>query len=115
MSKEPVYIDPETGLPAVPEGYFWRISETSSADWWRIELRKRRRWGSRRIAADHRLYPAWDFDTPELFEDGARRRAAVLWVDHFAAKDAQKYLGDYPPKALRTPLLEDKEDTDADD
>lgn len=92
-------IDPATGMPLVPSGFFFRIERftlASSSYTVRVELRKRRRFGSVSVEnslADHKV-------------SGDVLRAAFRCLGGIGNASLTKYdgrallLGDYPPKRL---------------
>lgn len=119
MTETTIEIDPTTGLPTLPEGYFWRVIEEEYAHVG-IEIRRRRRFGST-VVIDMYVWHNWDgahpdSDEPILvsnvsdkeFTPEAILRTAEYLLKKWRARDARalRYqankalLGDYPPKKL---------------
>lgn len=96
-------IDPNTGLPELPPGHFWRITE----DWlfWEIKIKRRRGWLTFTVSSGtiHRHEdPGWTIYSA-TFEEYLQGAARDLHHKTFRAPAiASKYLGDYPPKSLNT-------------
>lgn len=97
-------IDEATGLPALPEGFFFRVHEasySSSYHYVTIYQKVQKRFLFWTYTADvqhiftERIYPF-------LTEDNIRksaRKCLQQWKDWDAAQ-ASNLLGDYPPKKL---------------
>lgn len=94
--------DPLTGLPEVPEGYFWEVTPAYTQGLFRLKLRKKLFWIFNEtvewtIADD----PMTD---SSLYEDAlyllslwrGREQAAKREADTFS-----RYVGKYPPKTLK--------------
>ena len=97
-----VEIDPATGMPAVPTGYFWRVKPTNYG--YVVQLRHRRRLGSRYIGHQP-ISMRHDLVTPHKILDAA---AYALTCDerisrHFGRSIGvdKSLMGDYPPKTLK--------------
>lgn len=90
-------IDDVTGLPELPEGYFWRIANRVSI-YIDVEIRKKTWIGSKMVtqkvttisdASARRIRTLAELAHRDVFGDGASWR---------------QILGDYPPKKLETSL-----------
>lgn len=105
---DPVLISPETGLPHVPEGYFWRMRSNSFGLTWTLDLRKKMRWGSRSIRSLTVAAPdrTDKFPTTDDWEHYIRLEAAEMWSYEFNDQSGSRYLGDYPPKRLSSDVRE---------
>jgi hypothetical protein len=95
-----VLIDPSTGLPEVPEGFFWKISYAYTPGAFRITLRKKLFGPFSQEVKFGIMYPPLTDD--EIIE-------TAEWVlgewedekDRVAAEyESSKYIGTYPPKNL---------------
>lgn len=91
-----------TGLPDLPEGYFWRIRETyRGSENIRVEIRKRRIIGSKRIewhpVSKSEVNPSRILSAAEYalmwMRDGGFDSKGTAWKQH---------VGDYPPKKLQS-------------
>lgn len=96
-------IDPNTGLPELPPGHFWRITE----QWiyWNLKIKRRRGWFTWTVASTtiHRHDDAGWTIARLNYEDYLQDVAAELHQKTFRDPEiASKYLGDYPPKSLNT-------------
>ena len=90
----------KTGLPELPDGYFWRVSNGSSSAYLRVQIMERRRFGSHvaewsaceASAVDHR-------GASEILSTAEYVLRKWRGPD---AKDigVSRLLGDYPPKTL---------------
>ncbi|WP_346921917.1 hypothetical protein [Glutamicibacter creatinolyticus] len=112
--------DPNTGLPELPEGHFWRLKEGEYCTV-RLSIRKKRKhFGSKSIIS-MRVYHNWDgknmeYRSPALVEGladenltpDAIRNTAEHLLEKWHTRDAGrlryennvKLMGDYPPKKL---------------
>lgn len=107
MAKEPDWvkslgteIDPDTGMPVVPEGYFWRVKPGQMYAVI-VELRRKWFWGFTHCVEDTL--------GDDLSEDGIRNLAAYVlnkWEQRAIQKrereEIRALFGDYPPKKLGT-------------
>lgn len=98
-----VTLDPDTGLPLLPHGMFWRVKRERVIDPpIRIELRAKTWYGSREIRH------SW----VDTIDEGAILHAAAFcyeqWREECATRRANRarsrqlddLIGDYPPKKL---------------
>ena len=99
--KDRVPIDAQTGLPVLPNGYFWRVSLASDSygffKFFEVELRKKWRLGSLlelKKTCGHNRFS--DQVNRELIK-GTAESVYVTWKVEDAAL---KLTGDYPPKRL---------------
>jgi hypothetical protein len=93
-------IDSNTGLPAVPDGQFWKIVPATTAGYFRVQLR-----GKPFLGLSQTL--GWTVvDSP--LSDSKVQDAAFYVLDQIeqasrltreAQQDA-KYIGSYPPKKI---------------
>ena len=112
----------ETGLPELPEGYWWRVSRDSGnyLDHISVEIvytaPKERWWTDKphptkttqKTLAKQLDY--WhDFSISESPEDHIRAlaecalaRAEKIWLKNSRKTELDDLLGDYPPKSLRS-------------
>jgi hypothetical protein len=93
--------DPLTGLPEVPEGYFWQVKKAGIDDWLRLYLKKKLFWGLSCEVEWTVVQPPF---TPETFYDEALH-ILEEW-DPKMKKQADEdqgraYLGKYPPKNIK--------------
>lgn len=97
-------LDPETGLPALPDGYFWRVRDANYKGHAYIELRSRyfiRHWLFWKKEASSKIHD-------ELVLSPITRprilREAHDVIDAVQANLVSDYslIGDYPPKSLYT-------------
>lgn len=98
-----VEIDERTGLPKLPEEYFWRVYATYRRMYERqsitVELRKKVWFWSVEVSHDS----TWVSTAPYTPEDDVKYLAAELAKRFYSViyRDDLSYLnGDYPPKAL---------------
>ena len=86
-------MDEATGLPALPEGYFWRVTRPSRG-YWQVQLRKRTRHGSRCVA--------WTGSRFEMTASQVKELAGYVLKYKFEKGPAHEnhLVGDYPPKTL---------------
>ena len=101
-------LDPNTGFPEVPEGYFWEIKHSILPGYYRLELRRNRGklfWSFTEVVEFTVVEPPL---SPALLNEEAKyvlhkweeakNRAAIE-----GASDS--YIGTYPPKNLKdTPI-----------
>jgi hypothetical protein len=91
-----------TGLAAVPEGYFWRAKLTAYG-WYVLQLRKKRALGSRYIGHSP-LCRKGEALTPNRIAHIAgyalTHDSEILAHFNGRPKVDQTLLGDYPPKSL---------------
>lgn len=94
-------IDIATGLPELPEGFFWRVKANSWIEWYMLELRRKTWFGSIRITNRH-IEPT----RVELSPRHIQREAGWLIGTEKAKiglgliEKPASLLGDYPPKKL---------------
>jgi len=93
--------DPTTGLPEVPEGYFWEIKHALTDGMYRLELRKKYFWVfSERVAFGMMDYPLSDSRIRSkglsVFDDWKRDQSRAAFRDQ-----SNSYVGKYPPKNLK--------------
>lgn len=100
-------LDPSTGLPALPEGQFWRVrvDHTLSGGSLYVELReKRKHWfGSWKIAEYGPTYLDMCGTVENTIAYNARRvmeKSEHLRKQDSRLKIAESLAGDYPPKKL---------------
>lgn len=87
-------MDPNTGMPEVPEGYFWRVKR---GGYYKLEVQLRKRW-------------FWQFShsvescpLDDATEWGVVNNAAYIlerWNKRTLGPTVSGLLGDYPPKKL---------------
>lgn len=65
------------GLPILPDGYFWRVTEVSMG-FWEVQLRKRMLIGSRTV--EKSVHDSWQPITRSSVQEGALY-AYTNWVD----------------------------------
>ncbi len=83
-----------TGLPILPDGYFWRVTTVYSHPM--IQLRKRT-WRGSKVIDDRHILPLYHEGT----EAAIRYAAETLLTNRDASAVIQmRYSGDYPPKKL---------------
>ena len=105
----------ETGLPELPEGYFWRVVEIA-AHITRVELRKKAWLGSRRVRSC-RYYESYH----TVREPGERILSCALGIMKEFHDPWAEFYGDYPPKSLLGSKMNaaedaaDKEETNGND
>lgn len=95
-------IDPDTNLPQLPEGYFWRVRNADSMGDVKVSLRKRMALGSRSVGHGYafgRLYSHCGITAEKI------QQAAVLIYLEWEQKGEDRiayneFAGDYPPKRL---------------
>lgn len=93
--------DPNTGLPEVPEGYFWQIKHAAISGYFRLELRKKLFWiFTERIEftlVSPPLSPALlNREADHVLEkwEESKQRVAI-------ESSSSVYIGKYPPKNLK--------------
>lgn len=86
-------IDKETGMPVLPEGYFWRVTRGRGSQYVYLQMRKRRWLGSK--AVDESIIRKHEV-TAELVVTRARR----ILLDFNPDSDYKQFVGDYPPNKL---------------
>lgn len=92
-------MDDKTGMPAVPEGYFWRVKKNFlGGGFWEVQLRQRGAFWSSRVTSRH--YGAGDRIDREHILMGAAF-ALARWQESASNPDGSALLGDYPPKKLK--------------
>ncbi|MEV4037706.1 hypothetical protein [Streptomyces umbrinus] len=91
------------GAPELPEGYFYRVRETS-IDSLKVEIRQqRKRFGSRLIRETYVLHERYD-TAPEAVVDACRRvheNWGLADAERAAYRAATAFLGDHDPKGGR--------------
>lgn len=92
-------MDFETGLPSLPEGYFWRVKSASSLlTAPKVQLRKKM-WIGSYVVDD-----AWTLDEFHSAEQEVRYLAMMIWDRQRAEQERilglARVVGDYPPKRL---------------
>lgn len=93
-------MDDDTGLPATPEGMFFRVRRLRTQGYWHVELRRKTRYGSRVVEY---TVEDWDSEYRPLSQETVLHDAAyVMWRLRDRAKHNHdlSLLGDYPPKTL---------------
>ena len=90
MEKFGLLIDDSTGLPKLPDGYFWRVCSPSIPE---IQIRKKTWFGRSSLVS-------WDYLPGRVFNDKDVRNAAVsLFQWTWTTKN--NLFGDYPPNKIR--------------
>lgn len=92
-------IDPNTNLPELPEGYFWRITRwTSESSQWDLQVKIRKRllggllsWG---VASTLTRSTVWSI------QQDAKQLADKFHERHNRLPGRKQFVGDYPPKRL---------------
>ena len=98
------YMDSTTGMPAVPEGMFWRVKRILFGEFWEVQLRKHGMFWSFKVESR-------TFDKSEpIIRETILRGAASAYEDYREKQAAYKrakvepvgkaLFGDYPPKSL---------------
>ena len=97
---------PETGLPELPEGHFWRLAPEGYGRGVEVEIR-RKRLGLRALSvlvAHGTIYGTGAFATSipyERVEVEDVRRTAERVLETWASRSrGRSIFGDYPPKSL---------------
>jgi hypothetical protein len=92
-----IIIDPATGLPQLPEGYFWRVEKAMpGSQYGYVRLMRRRKAWVPKVEAS-RIFTLTELTESELFSD------AVQVYSDFDFEGTARYrtlLGDYPPKTI---------------
>lgn len=96
-----VAIDVRTGLPLLPEGYFWRVNLATDSygvfKFFEVALRKKRWLGSTlEIKKTCHVRKYGNVSNKERIKDAAKE-AYVSWKRE---EEALNMAGDYPPKRL---------------
>lgn len=95
-------IDPETGLPRLPENHFFRVTDNPFADFPLIEVMERRSFGP--FKWDSKTTGIWSSAKFDSMEEKIFHLCEVLvkrldgWKQE--ATDAERFSGDYPPRRL---------------
>lgn len=113
--KSKIMIDPQTGLPQLPEGYFWRVGEseyhkeyvkvcimkTVTRTWktreWNLKLVDN--YETKEVEVDYSFCSRVGIDNNTLLR-AAERAYREVFPDPVVG--GEEYLGDYPPKKLST-------------
>src|SRR5690606_37979043 len=90
--------DPATGLPAMPEGQFWRVKHARDSSYVHLQLRERRRFGSRLLS--------WTTISKKHKLSEKAVREAAAYIVHCEPDRENKLtrhdlIGDYPPKTIK--------------
>lgn len=85
-------INEETGLPELPEGYFWRVKE-SFGQFTNFQIRKKLLFGS--VLVTEGVTESWKLNDLHF-----RWMANYTYGKFDLRAGAYKYMGDYPPKRL---------------
>lgn len=87
-------MDEATGLPTLPEGYFWRVTRPSRG-YWQVQLRKCTWYGSRCVA--------WTESQHEMTASKVKELAGYVLEYKFEKEPVHEMhlVGDYPPKTLK--------------
>lgn len=103
-------IDPNTGLPQLPEQLFWRVTYSRTMRWYELQLRKKLTIGSRKLG----WWAMWPYEFKQsqiLFWAKYAMGQTVVQDKIIRATGAkisydidQLLLGDYPPNKLNTPI-----------
>jgi hypothetical protein len=92
MNMSATETDPTTGLPHLPEGFFWRVVNTGKYSY--VQLKKKRRYMGAKTVADSII------ETRKLTKQIIRGRAFSIYDGfRFEGPDSSLF-GDYPPKSL---------------
>jgi hypothetical protein len=84
--------DPTTGLPELPEGFFWRVTDEGKYSYVKLKKTRKRFWA--KTVADSIM------ETRKVTKELIRSRAwSLLEGFRFEGPDADLF-GDYPPKSL---------------
>jgi hypothetical protein len=93
-------IDDATGLPAIPENHFWRVTRVAFG-FWEVQLRERRKfWFSKKLGSRIREVT----ETPiheKWILDGAAHALSNYYKRDTRGSN-RSLLGDYPPKKLES-------------
>jgi hypothetical protein len=89
-------IDETTGLPELPEGYFWRIKKFI-APYARVEIRRADKFFSTLIESGV-LYRAETGDHKKIVDTA--QFALKKWNEYRGLSARESVYGDYPPKKL---------------
>lgn len=90
-------IDQNTGLPGLPDGFFWRITRGAGSEYVELQIRRRRWFGSKKCAD-------WPIQKSRV-SVRTILEAAQYALDRFdkSGKRHKRFVGDYPPKKLVVP------------
>lgn len=90
-------IDETTGLPELPAGFFWRITRGIGSEYVYLQIRQRRWYGSKKVAAS-------------IIEKAEISVSEILWSANHALRKFdpsgsrhKQFVGDYPPNTLVVP------------
>lgn len=96
----------ETGLPELPEGYFWRIKKSTGIRWNDIQIRRKRFIGSTKMG-EHPVCRTDEKITVDVIVRSAKYLLSLERVQQALAPqtaeplpDPRQFYGDYPPKSL---------------
>lgn len=88
------------GAPALPDGYFYRISRDSMGGFYNVDIRKRGRFLSVSVLGGSRPFIPDDTISPERFFALSCRHVFEGWqefkADIEASVRAERFLGDHP-------------------
>jgi hypothetical protein len=98
-------LDPNTGFPEVPEGYFWEINHSALPGYYRLELRRKLFW----IFSEQVEFTVVEPPLSSALLNEEAKYVLHKWekAKHLATiEDASNaYVGKYPPKNLKdTPI-----------
>jgi hypothetical protein len=88
-------IDPNTGLPALPEGYFWRVKKSGNKYGYVRLMLRHKFWFA--TEQENRIFVLNGYTKERLLSD---TWAVLREFDFAAAKSYVPLLGDYPPKSI---------------
>lgn len=91
-------IDPATGLPELPEGYFWRIKKDSAGT--RTHLMKKRAFGISTSVHSRYIFPRYYPTAREAMRGTAQKVLDESWEKVREQVILSKLVGGYPPKRL---------------
>lgn len=86
-------IDDKTGLPALPDGYFWRVTRGVASRYVYLQMRKKRWLGSKVV--DYSIISKSE-NTAEL----VLKRARGVVRDFNPDRNHKQFVGNYPPNTL---------------
>lgn len=101
-------LDPSTGFPAVPAGYYWKVernphsrllNDIIGVSLWRTDRKVtffRKKPYERHTRVEWRWYPSNDASPQE----GLVWTARGIWQDELDRSDSQNLLGEYPPNSI---------------
>lgn len=116
-------IDPNTGLPQLPEGQYWKVEIDEVFEEPFVILMRRRKWWTSAQVHSVPVLSGWD-DPNEKYLDRVRDTASPEFNDENIRRSAQRLLdilemqenerearqknsrllGDYPPNKVDTPI-----------